>query len=92
METKPDSLANPCLTKEANNYADKTAAALLPEFRSVYHPGLTIRQHFAGLAMQGLLTNYVANGHYGNHESFPLVEEMAVSCADRLINELNKSK
>lgn len=51
--------------------------------------GLTKREYFAAMAMQGLLTNYVAHGMYGNHESFPLVEEMAVSCADRLINELN---
>jgi len=54
--------------------------------------GLTKREYFAARAMQGLLTNYIANGHYGSHESFPMVEEHAVSCADRLIIELNKGK
>ena len=52
--------------------------------------GLTKREYFAAMAMQGLLNNYVENGMYSNHPNFPMVEEVAVKCADQLIEQLNK--
>ena len=47
--------------------------------------GLTIRQHFAAMAMQG----YMAN-QYTPHQDTLYIAEYAVKCADALINELNK--
>lgn len=56
-----------------------------------YHQiGLTKREYFAGLAMQGLLVNYNANMMWGNHPNFPMVEAAAVRCADQLLAELEK--
>ena len=52
-------------------------------------PGLTKRELFAAMAMQGLLMNYRDNGLYGDSYSYPMVEEVAVRCADQLIAELN---
>lgn len=51
---------------------------------------LTKREYFAGLAMQGLLNNYVAHGMYGNHESYPIVAEQSVMLADELLKQLEK--
>lgn len=50
-----------------------------------YFYGLTKREYFAGLAMQGLC----ANGHYGNLQNELLAEE-ALSISDALIAEMNK--
>ena len=57
-------------------------------FSSTYavHLGLTKREHFAGLAMQGLITEY------GVQQKYELISEWAVQFADALINELNKEK
>lgn len=52
--------------------------------------GLTIRQHFASLAMQGLLVRYKIDQRFGNGEDYPMVAETAVQQADALIAELNK--
>ena len=54
--------------------------------------GLSKREYFAGLAMQGLLNNYAQNLQYGNHVDYPMVSEIAVRCADDLLNELEKAK
>jgi len=48
--------------------------------------GLTIRQYYAGLAMQGLLINPETNG-----KLFFEIANNAIKCADALIEELNKS-
>lgn len=51
-----------------------------------FEPGLTIRQYYAGLAMQAILSNsiiYVAGSPEG-------MAKEALRCADALINELNK--
>ena len=45
--------------------------------------GLTIRQHFAAMAMQGFVQHDKA-------ETFTSIAEGAVKMADALINELNK--
>lgn len=49
--------------------------------------GLTIRQHFAAMAMQGLL-----NGvrRYETKDDEKRIAEMATKAADALIEELNK--
>ena len=52
--------------------------------------GLTKREYFAAMAMQGLLVRYVENGMYGNQINYPMVEQAAVMQADALITELNK--
>ena len=52
--------------------------------------GLTKREYFAAMAMQGLLVNYVKHNHFGNHPHCPMVVENAVQQADDLINALNK--
>lgn len=49
-----------------------------------FNPGLTIRQHFASMAMQGLLSN---TNRGGSDRNFA---EYSVQMADALITELNK--
>lgn len=69
----------------------------LIEPNDTLHPsignGITIRQYYAGLAMQGMLANSYSNG-----STQPLSElrdsdvaNLAVAYADALINELNKT-
>lgn len=50
--------------------------------------GLTIREHLAGLAMQGLLSKYSLS----KPEDFEIVSQAAVRQADFLIAELAKVK
>jgi hypothetical protein len=54
----------------------------------VYYYGLTKRELFAAIAMQGL-SSVVINGRLFNAENIAV---MAVRHADALINELNKEK
>lgn len=56
----------------------------------VVHNGLSKREFFAAIALQGLLVNFVKNEFYGNSPYYPFVSEMAVSQADELIEALNK--
>lgn len=51
-------------------------------------PGLTFRQHFAAMAMQGIM----ADVNYSPTSDFAGAAERAIKMADALINELNKSK
>lgn len=50
--------------------------------------GITLRQYYAGLAMQGLLASY------GNHDTsdFTEIASDSVYMADVIIEELNKTK
>lgn len=48
------------------------------------HKGLIKREHFAGLAMQGLLA------FYGDGQEWDVTAREAVACADALLAELNK--
>ena len=48
--------------------------------------GLTKREHFAGLAMQGLLANS-ANGYYVDAKS---MARLSTECADALLGALDK--
>ena len=45
---------------------------------------MTLREHYAGLALQGMLANHLRSGEF---EQFA---EAAVCCADALIQALNK--
>ncbi len=49
------------------------------------HEGLTKREHFAGLAMQGLVSNH--NYVMGNEDS---LSDLALTIADALLAELEK--
>lgn len=49
-------------------------------------PGLTKREYFAALALQGILAAKAQEEFY----SPPTLAEYAVECADKLINQLNK--
>jgi len=49
--------------------------------------GMNLRQHYAGLAMQGLCAERHCSDTQGNPES---IANLAVACADALIAELNK--
>ncbi len=51
-----------------------------------YHAGLTKREHFAGLAMQGLLANLPPDGAIGDETT----ANKAVELADALLAALNE--
>jgi hypothetical protein len=52
--------------------------------QAVAKPGMTLREHYAGLAMQGLL----AGGRFGETE----VCDRAINYADELIRVLSKAQ
>jgi len=58
-------------------------------------PGLTIRQYYAGLAMQGMLIQNLAVDralNEVNNSQVNALVQASVKCADALIAELNKNK
>lgn len=55
-----------------------------PAFPQEHGGGMTLREYFAGKAMQGVLSN---GAYSGTKPS--LIAAEAVRCADALINELN---
>lgn len=60
------------------------------EYLKTVYTGLTIRQHFAAMAMKGILSNSPDwNGTQSHNE---WVAKISVSYADALIAELNKTK
>jgi len=60
-------------------------------FASEFAPGLTKREYFAAMAMQGLVE--VSNPEYEDaQKNIRGVSEMAVKYADALIEELNKEE
>ena len=57
----------------------------------VYESGLTKREHFAAMAMQGMIASYSHQQSFGNALSaYPKTGEHAVEHADALIKALNK--
>jgi hypothetical protein len=50
-------------------------------------PRLTKRDHFAGMAMQALVTNELSESH---HDTWPECCELAVEIADSLLAALDK--
>jgi hypothetical protein len=58
-------------------------------------PGLTIRQHYAGLAMQGILANHWCRNDFSKNIvalEFDLVAKQSVAYADALISALNSNQ
>lgn len=51
--------------------------------------GITKREHFAGMALQGLVSSYKMNTALGV-ENLRIIAEMSVALADALIEQLNK--
>lgn len=78
MKTDPNDLINESEEYEYHENGDGIA-------RTIKHGGLTKREHFAALAMQG----YCSAGSTGMPNKLALAE-MSVELADALINELNK--
>ena len=61
---------------------------------TINHNGLTKREYFAGLALQGILAYYpVRSIEDGYHDKvFQELAEQSVLLANKLIEELNKEK
>jgi hypothetical protein len=49
--------------------------------------GMSIRQYYAGLAMQGMLSNHLMIDQFGGYD---IIADNAVKFADALIASLNK--
>lgn len=63
------------------------------ETESGYHPGMTLREHFAGLAMQSIITTTKQEGEITEEmwqRCFKLTASTAVKVADALLKELEK--
>lgn len=80
MKTEPNDPTNACT--ELRRYGS--------EYQFVtedFYPGLTKREYFAAMAMQGCIINspigQISNSHYGC--------QLAIKWADNLIDELNKA-
>ena len=54
---------------------------------TINYTGLTKREYFAAMAMQGALAN-----KYAHERTIEMITESAVKLADALIEELNKKK
>jgi hypothetical protein len=61
------------------------ASIAVDKDRTYGDTGLTKREYFAAMAMQGILSNQ--HGYFLEHDK---LSEYALSCADALIVELNK--
>lgn len=71
-------------------YMEKHLANPQYDHPSLEGIGLTKREYFAAMAMQGLLSNYIYHGHYGNSKNIPMVAEIAVQQADELLKQLDQ--
>jgi hypothetical protein len=77
-------------TRGTHGYGDDTMT-LGPDGSAIFtghNQGMTLRQHYAGLAMQGLMSNIVGIRAEGFKDSE--ISEFAVMQADALIAELSK--
>jgi hypothetical protein len=72
MKTDPNAPINPYKHLNCNGQIDDQ------------YKGLTKREYFAAMAMQGLLAQKP------NRTSFSIIAMESVSCANALINELNR--
>jgi hypothetical protein len=76
MKTNTDEPINFCSVKDGQT--------------AFYFYGLTKREYFAALAMQGVCSgNITVNSKITGHPAY--TAEFAVQCADALIEELNKN-
>lgn len=49
------------------------------------HPGITLRQHYAGLAMQALISKSSGQDSIGGKKGVPLIAKYAFEYADAMI-------
>lgn len=54
------------------------------------HVGMTLRQHYAGLAMQGLMSNPEIMAEGNELGTTDIISKMAVQYSDALIAQLNQ--
>lgn len=77
---------------------DRSAFPAINNETAFYAPGLTKREYFAGLAMQGLLANYEAqkdmqgDPRYDGNNFSQVVAINSLEFADALLSELSKSQ
>lgn len=95
MKTNPNDTIHPCTLKQTG--VDDFKLASLEDHRQGLHLkpniGLSKREYFAGLAMQGIISSDWGKKRINATESIIMldqVSEAAVKAADALINELNK--
>lgn len=55
------------------------------------HAGITLREHYAGLAMQGIMSKTVINLRQKDN-LFECVTDLSIELADRLIHKLEKGQ
>ncbi len=79
------------------NPSDPVPTNVAPYYKDVESRGLTKREHFAGLAMQGLLSNsggvIQANNMSGTawcNSNAQSMAKLSIECADALLKELEK--
>ena len=82
-----DSPAMAITVKPTEQQKLQAASSICP-INETYHLGLTKREYFAGLAMQGLLT---ANDNDGEWSGCDAAAEQAVIEADALLKQLDKN-
>ena len=86
MKTEPNEPTNPTTMSFAVEYSHPTAAAMLPEYENKTLTGLTKREYFAAMAMQGIASDQTFVKPNEPEE----IAERAVAMADALITTLNK--
>ena len=69
-----------------------TGNKLVYPIKHLMEEGLTIRQYYAGLLMQAMITDKPISAEPGFSYSTEVIRKLAVQCADDLIAELNKSE
>lgn len=80
MKTEPNHPANPVSEEETDRMDGGVKI----------YSGLTKREHYAGLAMQGMISNLSAISREGFKDSE--IAKISVIMSDALIAELNKEK
>lgn len=82
---------NPCMMQQVGDDSYRAHKEGDPKGYRIPMAGLTKREYFAGLAMQGLLVNYVNNGQYASYTDQPDVAHIAVQVADELLKQLENN-
>lgn len=87
MKTNPNDPINPTTLRQVGEDDYKVASEkdIRQGMYLSHKAGITIRQHFAAMAMQGLLSNELHNNPHS-------LSEQAVEYADALIEALNTEK
>ncbi|MDR0295172.1 MAG: hypothetical protein LBH91_03140 [Prevotellaceae bacterium] len=80
------------MTEKAKQLGNETAYPIIEFADSTNTCGVTKREYFAGLAMQGLLSNCVTivNAEATDEGDFKAISRDAVKFADAMLEELSK--